>query len=158
MRMKNKDIIKIGVIIFLAFALIWVFRGIFYEGGNSETDDERRGIQEEIKASEAFAELPIENLDGESTSIKEHEGSPIVMTFWEGEDEESQEQLAILDNLLLLLEDEVVFLSVYEPQDRKVPYTVVIDQQGMVFQEYSDLITEEALLADVEELLEREER
>ena len=157
MRMKNKDIVKIGVIIVLAFALIWVFRGEFYEEENSETDEERRGVQGDFKASEVFAELPIENLDGEPTTIKEHEGRPILMTFWEQDDQESQEQLAILDNLLLLLDGEVVFLSVYEPEDRKVPYTVVIDQQGMVFQEYSDLVTEEVLLKDVEELLERDE-
>jgi len=157
MRMKNKDILKIGLIILLVFALLWVIRGVFYEGDNRETDEERRGAQAEILASEAFAELPIENLDGEPSSIEQFEGSPILMTFWERDDEDSQEQLAILDNLLLLLEGEVAFLSVYEPEDRRVPYTVVIDQQGVVFQEYSELITEEVLLADVEELLEREE-
>lgn len=157
MRMKNKDILKIGAIIFLVFALIWVFRGVFYEGNNSGSDEDRRGVREEIRASEEFADLPIENLDGESSSIEAHEGSPILMTFWGEDDEDSQEQLVILDNLLLLLDEKVVFLSVFEPEYREVPYTVVIDQQGMVFQEYSELTTEEALLADVEELLERDE-
>ncbi len=157
MRMKNKDILKIGAIILVVFALIWLFRGVFYEGDNSDSQDERREALAEIRASQEFAGLPIENLDGETSSITEHEGYPILMTFWESDDEESQEQLAILDNLLLLLEDEVVFLSVYEPEDREVPYTVVIDQQGIIFQEYSELTTEESLLADIEELLERDE-
>lgn len=157
MRMKNKDILKIGLIILLVFALLWVIRGVFYEGDNSEGDEERRGVQADILAREAFGELSVENLDGEPSSLEQHEGSPILMTFWEGDDEESQEQLAILGNLLPLLEEEVAFLSVYEPEDRGVPYTVVIDQQGIVFQEYSELVTEEALLADVEELLERDE-
>ena len=155
--MKNKDILKIGGIILLVFALLWVLRGVFYDGNNSESDDNQRGVQGEILASEAFEELPIENLDGEPASIEEYKGSPILMTFWEQDDEDSQKQLAILDNLLLLLESEVGFLSVYEPEGREVPYTVVIDQQGIVFQEYSELVTEEALLSDIELLLERDE-
>lgn len=157
MRMKNKDILKTGAIIILVFALIWVFRFVFFQENNTETGEGRRGSEEQIKASEVFGNLSVETLGGEPSSIEEHEGSPIVMTFWDQEDEESQEQLVILDNLLLLLENEVAFLSVFEPEDQAVPYTAVIDQQGMIFQQYSELITEEVLLSDVEELLEREE-
>ncbi|GEM_PF-1956711 len=157
MRMKNTDILKIGAIILVIFALVWIFRAVFNDEQNMENNDGRREAPEETIASEAFQDLSIENLDGETSSIEEHEGRPILMTFWEEDDEDSQEQLAILDNLLLLLEQEVAFLSVYEPEGREVPYTVVIDQQGVVFQEYSELTTEETLLADVEQLLERNE-
>jgi hypothetical protein len=157
MRMKNKDILKIGAIIFLVFALVWVFRWILNGNDDAQSNNGSNGVEAQIQASEAFRDLDIENLDGESTTLEAHEGSPVLLTFWEQEDEESQEQLAILDNLLLLLEGEVAFLSVFEPEDREVPYTAVIDQQGTVFQEYSELVTEEVLLSDVEELLERDE-
>ncbi|NBG89083.1 hypothetical protein [Isachenkonia alkalipeptolytica] len=157
MRMKNKDILKIAAIIFLAFALIAVFRWVIFDENNTDPGDGRRAPEERESATEVFGDLSIETLEGEPSSIEENEGMPIVLTFWEPEDEESQEQLLILDNLLLLLEDDVAFLSVFEPEDYDVPYTAVIDSRGGIFQQYSELVTEERLLADVEELLEREE-
>ncbi len=157
MKMKNTDIVKIGIVVILVFGLLWVFRGMIFEEESPGTDEERRGIDEEIRAAEAFDNLAIENLEGEPSSIEEQAGKPILLTFWEEDNEESQQQLTILNNLQLLLGDEVAFLSVFEPEDRSVPYTAVIDREGMVFREYPELVTEEDLLSDIEVLLEREE-
>lgn len=157
MKMKNEDIVKIGIVVILVFGLLWVFRGLIFEEESPETDEERRGVDEEIPAAEAFGDLAVENLEGESSSIGEQEGKPVLITFWEEDHEESQQQLTILNNLQLLLGDEVAFLSVYEPEDRSVPYTAVIDREGLIFREYEEVVTEEDLLSDIEVLLEREE-
>lgn len=157
MKMKNEDIVKIGIVVILIFGLLWVFRGLIFEEEGPETDEEGRGVDEEIQATEAFGDLTVENLEGEPSSIREQEGKPVLITFWEEDHEESQQQLTILNNLQLLLGDEVAFLSVYEPEDRSVPYTAVIDREGLIFREYPELATEEDLLSDIEVLLERDE-
>ncbi len=156
MRMKNKDILKIGGIIFLVFALVWAVYWFFLQEENSENQGGSNGPEEPVMAAEEFEDFPIETLDGEPSSIEEQEGKPTLLTFWEQEDEESQEQLLILDNLMMLLEEDVAFLSVFEPENRQVPYTVVIDAEGGIYRQYWELVTEEVLLSDVEELLERD--
>lgn len=157
MKMKNKDILKIGAIIFLVFALVWIFRAVYLEDEAPENSGGRRDNHDGIAATEILEGLSIETLEGETTSLEALEGTPIIITLWEEEDADSRAQVEILENLALLLEEEVAFLTVRDPEDLEVPHTFIIDQWGWIFEEYSGLTTEEVLLADVEALLERDE-
>lgn len=135
MKIQKKKVISLLLIGFVVLTLVSC-RGKSQDIAEElPPHQEEESLQQQPKDKEGSGNLQEESFEKNSLKgILEEEGEkPAILSFWVSWNEESKEQLAILENVYKLLQEDVTFIGVHATSFDTIPEEEVkdyLEEQG----------------------------
>lgn len=150
MKTKNKRFIAL-LLLGLVILLLVSCRGKSQEAEEDSNPIQQEDLQQEPDSEEIEGDQQ-ENAEEESLEsiLKEKSEKPAILSFWVSWNEESKEQLDILENVYKLLEEDVIFIGIHATsfdtvskeeiqryiREKNYSFPILLDEEGEQAQSY----------------------